>query len=389
MNITKKLPLIISFAALCAIVAFSGNKNHNHIKHNNNSTKELRAVWVTYMDLNMTDTDMTYSAFKKKFNNIADNAKKKKFNALVVQVRPFSDALYKSKYFPYSHILTGVQGKDPGYDPLKYMCSYCRKTGMQIHAWINPYRVRSTNTLRLSSDNPYKKDRTLGKTIGDGIYYNPALPEVRNLIEKGVNEIVSNYDVDGIQFDDYFYPTQDEDFDSAEFAQYTDEAGRENGLSLSEWRKTNVNILVAECYKIVHKKKSNAVFGISPQGNLENNDELYADVRSWCTQKGYVDYICPQLYWSLDNPALGFEEALNKWLKLKINDNVKLFVGIAGYKTGTESDDGTWNKNDKILQTEIIKARKRGVKGFMFYSYANLVSEKASREVANLISIMD
>ncbi len=400
MKVLKKLPLALSVLALCVIIAVSISDNNIKTVNPSKADKavsvsniknewEMRGVWVTYMDLDMQKTDKSYKSFKKKFRYIADTAQKDKFNTLIVQVRPFSDSLYESSYFPYSHILTGKQGKNPGYDPLKYMCKYTHKLGMKIHAWINPYRIRSTGSLKLSSDNPYKNNRKLGIKVGDGIYYNPADRNVRKLIENGVVEIVKNYDVDGIQFDDYFYPTKAEKFDSEQYKSYVKNVGAGKAISLNDWRLTNVNILIAECYSLIHHTKDNVVFGISPQGNIENDYDLYADVRSWCSKAGYIDYICPQLYYSLKNPALKFETALNNWSNLDYSDKVTLYIGIAGYKTGTDSDSGTWSYSDKILQEEVKLVRKRKMKGFMFYSFANLDSDKAAKEVSNLIEILD
>lgn len=400
MKVLKKMPLVLSVAALCVIIAISGSDSKIKTKKPEKIKKtapvstteieeEMRGVWVTYMDLDMQQTDKSYKSFKKKFKFIADTAKKDKFNTLIVQVRPFSDALYESSYFPYSHILTGKQGKNPGYDPLKYMCKYAHKLNMKLHAWINPYRIRCSSSLKLSEDNPYKNNRKLGVKVGDGLYYNPADRNVRKLIENGVVEIVKNYDVDGIQFDDYFYPTKAERFDNVQYMSYVRNVGAGKAISLDDWRLTNVNILIAECYSLIHHARNDVVFGISPQGNIENDYDLYADVRSWCSKAGYIDYICPQLYYSLKNPALKFETALNNWTKLEYSDTVTLYIGIAGYKTGTDSDSGTWSYSDRILQEEVKLVRKKGLKGFMFYSFANLDSKKAAKEVSNLIEILD
>lgn len=398
MKLLKKLPVVLSIAVLAGIIAFTStnlklDKKESVKKAVQTSSikieNELRGVWVTYMDLDMNGTDRSYKSFKKKFNAIADSAKEKKFNTLIVQVRPFSDAVYNSSYYPYSHIISGVQGKNPGYDPLKYMCKYTHKLGMKLHAWINPYRVRSSEKLKLSKDNPYYKNRELGVKVGKGIYYNPALPKVRKLIENGIKEIVKNYDIDGIQFDDYFYPTTSESFDSEQYMKYRNNVGVDMAVSLKDWRIANVNILVAECYTLIHNLKKDVVFGISPQGNIQNDYEICADVICWCSKSGYVDYICPQLYYSLENPALTFKQALKNWTSLDYSDDVSLYIGIAGYKTGTDSDSGTWNYSDKILQDELKLVRKKKLKGFMFYSYANLNSKKAAKEVSNLVKILD
>ena len=394
MRIVNKLPMLIAILTLCLIVAVTGGnkkpaKQASAKPSQPAREEEMRGVWVSYMDLDMQGTDMSFSSFKKKFNHIADTAIKNKFNTLIVQVRPFSDALYNSAYYPYSHILTGVQGKDPRYDPLKYMCSYCHKNDLKIHAWVNPYRVRNTSNLKLSKNNPYMNNKKLGKAVGDGIYYNPAVQNVRQLIENGIKEIVKNYDVDGIQFDDYFYPTDSKDFDSEEYNLYKNNSSGRQALSLRDWRISNVNILIAECYGLIHNIKSDVVFGISPQGNIENDYKMFADVKSWCSKYGYIDYICPQLYYSLQNPALKFETALHNWTSLEYNDSVTLYIGLAGYKTGTDNDSNTWKLSDRILQEELKLIRKKKLKGFMLYSFSNLESEKAAKEVSNLVEILD
>lgn len=400
MKIIKKIPIFLSIIALIGVIAISSTNTKTSDKKisipkkavKTSSLKidtEMRGVWVTYMDLDMYGTDRSYKSFKRKFKNIANKAKDKKFNTLIVQVRPFSDALYESSYYPYSHIISGAQGKNPGYDPLKYMCEYSHKLGLKIHAWINPYRVRSTSDLKLSANNPYKNNKNLGVKVDDGIYYNPALSGVRKLIENGIKEIINNYDVDGIQFDDYFYPTSKKSFDEEQYKRYCKNVGYDKAISLKDWRIANVNILVAECYTVIHNTGKDIVFGISPQGNIENDYKMYADVKSWCSKSGYIDYICPQLYYSLKNPALTFERALKNWTSLEYNEDVSLYIGIAGYKTGTELDEGTWSYSDKILQEEVKLVRKKKLKGFMFYSFENLESEKAAKEVSNLVEILD
>lgn len=389
------LPTILSVVLLCSVVAISNNVNNKHdtsekiMTVSNNYTEEMKGIWVTYMDLDMQSTDKSYDTFKSKFKKIANTSKDKGFNSLIVQVRPFCDSLYKSSYFPYSHILTGEQGKNPNYDPLKFMCKYTHKLGMKIHAWVNPYRIKTTSTPSvLHKSNPYMKNKNLGVKTDTGIYFNPALQEVREIIEAGIKEIVENYDVDGIQFDDYFYPTQDESFDKKEYTAYTKTVGVGKALSLSQWRITNVNLLVAEVYNIIHSTKDNVQFGISPQGNIDNDYNMYADVKNWCKKYGYIDYICPQLYYSIKSPILSFPDALNQWTQLKYNKNVKLYIGIAGYKIGTNDDEGTWKLSDKILKNEVELLRKKGASGVIFYSYSNLNSKVTAKEINNLTKVL-
>lgn len=136
-------------------------------------------------------------------------------------------------------------------------------------------------------------------------------------------------------------------------------------------------MLIAECHTLIHKKSKNIQFGISPQGNIQNDYEMCADIYSWCTKSGYIDYICPQLYYSLKNPALTFKDALKKWTEIEYHDNVELYIGIAGYKTGTDADEGTWNNSETILKEEVELIRKKNINGFMFYSYSNLDNSKS------------
>lgn len=351
----------------------------------NEESAEMRGVWVTYMDLSMeNESDKSEKRFSQKFNEIAKNSKDFGFNTLIVQVRPFCDALYESKYFPYSHILTGNQGENPEYDALEIMCEICKSYDLKIHAWINPYRVRVSETpSELCENNPYVQNTDIGFETDGGIYLDPSSNDARSLIVDGVEEIVSNYDVDGIQFDDYFYPSDVEDCDKASYEAYADSVKSEC-MSIEEWRCANVNLLICNVYRKIHSIKADVVFGISPQGNLDNNANLYADVKSWCCCTGYVDYICPQIYFSLENPALSFESSLKSWEALDFSNNVTLYVGLAGYKAGGESDGGTWLLSDDILAKEYEIVSNSKASGFMLYSYSSLLSDDAEAEINNL-----
>ncbi len=410
MKIIKTVPFILTMIVMIGLIAagsvFRGNapsdSSHTDKKGGAEKTSatvdtakqsgEMRGVWVSYMELSMeNEDDKSERAFRIKFDTIAKNSSNFGFNTLIVQVRPFCDALYKSKYFPYSHILTGTQGKNPGYDALQIMCEICRKYELDIHAWVNPYRISTNNTpAKLSEGNPYCKDNSIGLEAENGLYLDPSSKAARELIINGVTEIAENYDVDGIQFDDYFYPTQDEDFDRTQYEEYVNKKGEEHSMNLDNWRKANVNMLICDTYRAVHKISDKIEFGISPQGNIDNNENIYADVKSWCECKGFADYICPQIYFSLDNPALSFEDALDSWQELDFADNVKLYVGIAGYKAGTEDDEGTWLESNNILADEykIISADKN-TDGFMLYSYACLENETAEKELKNLKMQLD
>lgn len=409
MSVKKFAPVILSAVLLVTALAARSYSENGEVKpvststmdtatndnakveQNERSTKEMRGVWVSYIELDMqNESDKSESAFREKFKDIAITSKNAGFNTLIVQVRPFCDALYKSAYFPYSHILSGEQGVSPDYDALKVMCEICSELDLDIHAWVNPYRISTDSTPQvLSENNPYVIDNELGEETENGIFLNPANKMARKLIIDGVTEIVKNYDVDGIQFDDYFYPTQDSDFDDEEYAEYVDTVGAMNCMSVDNWRLANVNTLICDTYRAIHKISNDVDFGISPQGNIDNNAKIYADVKSWCICKGFVDYICPQLYYSLENPALTFENSLNSWASLDINKNVKLYVGLAGYKANTDSDEGTWLYSSNILADEYKTAvNNEKVSGIMLYSYSALEDENASTEIANLTKAM-
>lgn len=406
----KIVPIIVSVIAMLSVICISSFTREKPPKKQNDinniaalSSKatadtperdeEMRGVWVSYMELSMeNESSKTQKVFETKFSNIAKKCRGSGFNTLIVQVRPFCDALYKSSYFPWSHILTGTQGKNPNYDPLKIMCDICKEYNLKIHAWVNPYRISSNETpSEFSDDNPYIKNSEIGIETDNGIFLDPSNETAQQLIRDGVKEIAENYDVDGIQFDDYFYPTKDEDFDKKQYSAYVDKYGSENSMSLENWRIQNVNTLICKAYRTIKGVNSSIEFGISPQGNITNNDGLYADVKSWCTCKGFADYICPQIYFSLENPALTFEDCLDSWTSLDFDENVKLYVGLGGYKSGNgEYDEETWLLSDSILADEYdILRNNKSVRGFMLYSYSCLEDDTAKKEINNLINALN
>ncbi len=397
----KHLSLAVIFTLILAVVSVIVSANHNKsirentrpaIKQNiaTDDEAEMRGLWVSYISLNMNGTDYSEKAFRDKFDDITYTAKEYGCNALFVHVRPFCDAFYESEVFPSSHILWGKQGDKEAYDALRIMSEICHKENLEIHAWINPYRVMTgTSDFTLSKNNPYMIDRTLGIEHDGGIYLNPAKKDARKLIVEGVKEILENYEVDGIHFDDYFYPTADESFDKAQYNQYLKAfASERDALPLAEWRKNNVNMLVAEVYRTVKSYDENILFGISPQGNIENDMNMGADVKAWSECIGYVDYICPQLYYSLENPALRFEAGLDKWLELSFHQNLRVYAGLAVYKAGTDADSGTWKPYDDILakEYEIIKNKK--LDGFILYDYEALKSENTKAEMENFKKLL-
>ena len=196
-----------------------------------------------------------------------DNCLSLGLNTVIAQVRPFGDALYRSSLFPWSHLCTGVQGQDPGFDPLDVLLTEAHARGLSLEAWVNPYRLRSSASMppAIAENSLLNTHPEWVCTVNEGAYLNPAIPEAADYVVQGVAELVQNYAVDGIHFDDYFYPTTDPSFDEAEYA------ASSSGLSLEEWRRENVNLLMRQVYDAVKAQDPTVRFGVSPQGNMDNN----------------------------------------------------------------------------------------------------------------------
>lgn len=364
---------------------------------------EFKAVWIAY--LAFKTSGYTKQEFTKHIETMFDDVAAMNMNAVVVHVRPFGDAMYDSKYFPWSKYVSGKQGKDPGFDPLEIMIEEAHERGLEFHAWLNPYRVTSssTNVMDLSADNPariYLTDEYKGNDrnvlVYDGkLYYNPSSTQVQNLIVNGIKEIVENYDVDGIHFDDYFYPSLGKNFtsnfDAQEYNEYArrQRLNQKEAISIADWRRENVNKLVKKIYSAVKGINSNVVFGISPGGfidSLKADDKYYVDFEKWLGYDGYIDYLCPQLYWSNDHSIYPFNDVLNRFINAAINPDVKLYVGVGAYKAGIKTEGTEWYKNDNVLRNMIQYARSTGnVDGFILYSYNYLISKKDNVAIKNML----
>ena len=369
---------------------------------------EMRGVWVSYLDWNGWAKDE--AGYKKAMDQTLDLCVQKGLNAVFLQVRPDGDAMYPSQYFPWSKFASGKQGKNPGYDPLAYAVQAAHQRGLQLHAWINPYRITgylnrysdlcaSNPAIAWAKDGDSSNDRWVLCQNGE-YYYNPAIPQVRQLIIDGVKEIVTNYEVDGIHFDDYFYPNLD-DSKAETWFDYPEYQASGTSLSVAAWRRNNVNELVRGVYSAVKSIRPQALFGISPEGYLQNlrkDTRQFTDVDAWMTQSGYVDYLMPQIYWGFEAKQNGqaagyaFANCLNEWVTLKKKGNVKLYVGLALYKTGTDAVDGNevpeWQRYHDIMKREVQAGRATGqVSGYCFYDLSSLTRAAAAEEVANVTAL--
>jgi uncharacterized lipoprotein YddW (UPF0748 family) len=279
-------------------------------------------------------------------------------NAIIFQVRPEADALYASRLEPWSRFLTGVQGKapEPYWDPMQFMIDECHKRGMEFHAWINPYRTKTTLKSELAPNHVYNIHPEWFVTYGDQLYFDPALPESRRHICMVVSDIVSRYDVDAIHMDDYFYPypIKGKDFpDDASFARFG------GGFSnKGDWRRSNVNVLIKKLHETIREIKPWVKFGVSPFGiyrnessdplgsktkGLQNYDDLYADVLLWA-REGWIDYNIPQIYWHIGHPVADYETLVKWWARN--TENRPLFIGQSVMNTVQNADP----KNPSINQ---------------------------------------
>lgn len=354
------------------------------------SAEYVKAVWMTYYELSSFTQDNDEQEFKKQISKAFKELESNGFNRVTVQVRPFADAFYKSDYFPVSAYCFKSQGSELLYDPLAIMTEAAHKYGMSIEAWINPYRVSSsTDFSELSDKNKAVEWKDTDNLIvcDSGIYFNPASSEVTKLICNGVREIVENYQVDSICFDDYFYPDTDKSIDESSYKAYTENSGE---LSLEDWRRENVSNMVKEVYSTVKSVNENITFGISPASDIENDrDSLYADVEKWCTSEGYIDYICPQIYFGFLNENQPFMKTTKNWIQMS---DCTMYVALPLYKAGKEDEfagDSGINEfvdNNNIIARQVTYLSKlESVKGFYIFSYSSL---KDNDETKNLYSAM-
>ncbi|MBQ1660019.1 MAG: family 10 glycosylhydrolase [Clostridia bacterium] len=342
--------------------------------------EDMRAVWIPCMSLQLSENERSEDGFRRKAEDIINRCAENDINTVIVQVRPFSDALYKSEYFPVSHVLAGVQGGEIDFDALEIITGLAHDRNISVHAWINPLRIGiGAVPDRLSADNPYMKWKNddipendgYTFTCDNGLYYDPSYPEVRRLIINGVRELAENYDIDGVQIDDYFYPDDNNTSDTQSYEAY--KSSLADGcipLSHHEWRKNNINMLVSGLYSAVHSCGKDIVFGISPQGNFDNDEILCADIKSWCNCRGYADYICPQLYVSNEHPVFPFESLADKWKSFVGENDIRLYYGLALYKLGTDADSGTWLGKPDMIDRQ--KKYSENADGYMLYSYEYL-----------------
>ena len=311
-----------------------------------------------------------------------DEAVARGLNSVIVQVRPTADTFWPSDLEPWSKYLTGTQGKDPGYDPLAFAVEQAHQRNLEFHAWLNPYRVSmDTNRDALVASHPARVHPDWVEAYGGKLYYNPGIPEVRRLTEDVIMETVTRYDIDGVHFDDYFYPypVAGQAFpDSDTYAQYG--AGFDN---LADWRRHNTDLLISELDQRIHAAKPWVKFGVSPfavwrnvatdpegsdtTAGVQTYDDLYADTRRWVREE-WVDYIAPQVYWNIGFAPADYAKLLPWWSEQVTGTDVQLYIGQATYKVGTSTQDPAWFDPREMTKHLFLNRDYPQVDGDIYFS---------------------
>lgn len=341
---------------------------------------EFRAVWIATVD-NIdwpSKKGLPADIQQDEFIKILDMHQHNGMNAVVMQIRPATDAFYPSTLEPWSEWLTGQQGlaPNPYYDPLEFMIKETHKRGMEFHAWFNPYRaVFNVRTSSVSSSHVTKLFPQWFLTYGDKKYFDPGIPEVRQHVNRVIKDVVSRYDLDAIHFDDYFYPYR---ISGKEFPDQNSYAKFGKGLSKDDWRRSNVDSIIKLLSETIKNTNSRVKFGISPfgiwrnkskdpmgsqtKGGQTNYDDLYADILLWL-QKGWIDYVVPQLYWEAGHALADYDVLLPWWAANSYGKQV--YIGHGIYRAGTNN---AW-KNLKEIPYQIKKLREhKEVQGSVYFS---------------------
>ena len=372
----KKILIIILVLFIGMYMFYYMNKKEDNNIINN--FEEDRYVFISYIDYSYLK-GKDENILKEEINKMVLNIKENNFNGIILQVRAFSDAIYYSKIFsPSLHIVNNEDDK-LNLDLLDYFIKKSHENNIKLIAWINPYRIRSNNDISSISGNNIvnKYLNTSSVEIKNGIYFNPAKDEVLDLIIKGVLEIVKNYDVDGILYDDYFYPSKTCDLKDYEL--YKTQGGTN---SLEDFRRDNINKLITKTYEKIKEVNSDVLFGISPSGNMNNNyNAEYLDI-NYLIENKIVDFIMPQIYYGFDNTNLPFVNTVNSWSNLVKDTNIKFYVALALYKSGLEdkyakTGINEWINNNDIISKQIIVSRNTyNYEGFSIFRYDYLFNSK-------------
>lgn len=347
----------------------------------------MRGVWVSSVANIDYPSQQGLSAdqLKSEADTILNNIAAMGLNTVFLQVRPSADALYQSALFPWSRYVSGTAGQAPDgdFDVLAYWVEGAHSRGLQLHAWLNPYRITRDGKEELDSlpeTSPAKQHPEWVVEYEGNYYFNPGLPAVQQLVVDGAAEIVRNYDVDGIHLDDYFYPGTDFN-DAAAYARYGEDFD-----DIGDWRRDNVNTLIASLDETVHAINPELSFGVSPAGIWDNKAdnpkgsdtngrssyrEIYCDSIEW-VKRGTVDYICPQLYWSIGYEIADFEVLVDWWQDIVSTSDVALYIGIGAYRAVEAEPGDVWYGTAELERQLDMLDNSIDIQGEVFFSYASL-----------------
>ena len=342
---------------------------------------EFRGVWVATVDNIDWPSKGNFNSDSQKveFVKLLDMHRRNGMNAMIVQIRPVTDAFYPSQYEPWSEFLTGVQGQPPVpyYDPLEFMVAETHKRGMEFHAWMNPYRaVFNIYKSSIAATHITKIHPEWFLTYGDKKYFDPGVREVQQHVTNVVKDVVSRYAIDAIHFDDYFYPYK---IPGKEFPDYASYNKYGNGMSKDDWRRSNTDSIIRMLSIAIKKENPKCQFGISPFGvwrNIDkdpingskttgaqtNYDDLYADILLWL-QKGWIDYVAPQLYWEFGHKIAPYEILLDWWSKHTYGKNC--YIGLGIYRA---SSNAAWKDVTQLPRMIDALRNTPNIQGMIFFS---------------------
>ncbi|NKY13322.1 glycoside hydrolase family 10 protein [Streptomyces somaliensis] len=354
-------------------------------------TEEFRGMWVATVANRDWPSRAGLPAADQRAELVAllDRAVECRLNTVILQVRPTADALWPSPYEPWAQCLTGVQGRDPGWDPLGTAVAEAHRRGLQLHAWFNPYRVAThADPSRLVGNHPARRNPDWVVPHGGRLYYDPGLPQVRRFVQDAVLDAVARYDVDAVHFDDYFYPypVAGQVFDDD--ASYGAHGG--GFPDRAAWRRNNVDLLVHETSRRIKEVKPEVGFGISPFGiwrnattdprgsdtrGLQAYDDLHADTRTW-VREGWIDYIAPQLYWHIGFGAADYAALVPWWNETVRGTGVHLYVGEALYRAGDPAAPAPWQDPAELSRHLALARAHDQVLGHAFFGARDVVADR-------------
>ncbi|MEU2910904.1 glycoside hydrolase family 10 protein [Streptomyces massasporeus] len=353
---------------------------------------EMRGVWIASVANRdwPSKSGLTASQQRAELLTHLDTAAGNRLNTVFFQVRPTADAMWPSPYEPWSQYLTDTQGKDPGWDPLGTAVEEAHARGLHLHAWFNPYRIAvHADPSRLAASHPARENPHWVVSYGGKLFYNPGLPEVRAFVEDAMLDAVAKYPVDGVHFDDYFYPypVAGQTFDD-------DAAYDEHGGGFPDraaWRRDNIDLLVRETADRVKEIRPGARFGISPFGvwrnagtdplgsdtkaGVETYDDLHADTRKW-VREGWLDYIVPQLYWNIGFAAADYAKLVPWWAQVARGSSTQLYVGEALYKAGDPAQPAAWQQTGELSRHLTLAGEHAQVRGHVYFAAKDVAADR-------------